>query len=181
MEQETREAATEAFNRLVCEHHDAVLAVAYARLRNLHDAEDVTQEVFVEAFRKGHTIRKPDKVSAWLFKATTYRCKDHIRKMSRRRRRELAYADSVSANPPPDAGSEKERRQAVLKAIGLLPGKYRVVVMLKHFARLSYADISKMTGLSITTVDGRLQTAKKKLKERLTEKWARELIEHADM
>lgn len=129
------------------------------------------QDVFIEAYRNYHKMKKPEKVSAWLFTATNYRCNDHIRKRSRRVRREQVFAasDNPSSNPAVEAGIEKERRHDVVKAIGSLPEKLRVVVMLKHFARLSYTDISRMTGLSKTTIDGRLRTAKKKLGQKLLE------------
>jgi len=166
----TQEAA-EAFNRLVRNHQKTVFAIAYGKLRNVHDAEDVMQEVFIEAYRNYKRLKNPEKVSAWLFTATTYRSYDHIRKKSRRERRERVYADShnPSSNPSEESLTEKEHHHAVLKAIGALPEKLRLVVMLKHFAKLSYADISKMTGLSKTTIDGRLRTAKKRLNQLLSE------------
>ena len=161
----------ETFNRLVRNHQKAVFAIAYGKLRDIHDAEDVMQEVFIEAYRNYKKLKNPDKVSSWLYTATTYRSNDHIRRKSRRKRRERMYADSYgpSSNPPEESLSEKERHLAVLKAIGALPERLRLVVMLKHFARLSYAEISKMTGLSKTTIDGRLRTAKKKLNQLLSE------------
>lgn len=153
---------TETFARLVNEHQKAVFALAYGKVRNVHDAEDIMQEVFAEAYRKSSSLKNPDKVSAWLFKATLYRCKDHIRKMSRRRRRELKYADTLETSNEVVFDSDPSKR--VLEAIGLLPEKYRIVVMLKHFARLSYAEISDITGLSKTTIDGRLRSAKTRLR-----------------
>lgn len=170
MKAKTKEAA-EAFNRLVRNHQRTVFAIAYGKLQNVHDAEDVMQEVFIEAYRNYKKLKNPDKVSSWLFKATTYRSNDHIRKKSRRERRERVYVDSQSppSNPSEEMLTEKERHFAVLKAVGSLPEKLRLVVMLKHFAKLSYADISRMTGLSKTTIDGRLRTAKKKLNQLLSE------------
>ncbi len=156
---------------LVRQHQKAVFAAAYGRLGNAHDAEDVTQEVFIEAYRNYRRIKKPERVSAWLFTATKYRCNDHIRKKSRRVRRERAYAvsDNSVANPSAVSGIEEERHHDVAKAIESLPEKLRTVVLLKHFARLSYDDISRMTGLSKTTIDGRLRTAKKRLSQKLLE------------
>jgi RNA polymerase sigma-70 factor (ECF subfamily) len=72
-------------------------------------------------------------------------------------------ADSREAEQSGDG-----RAEAVLEAVGRLPEKHRLVIMLKHFGGLSYAEISKMTGLSSTTIDGRLRTAKKELKRALT-------------
>ena len=179
MKKKTRDAYA-TFERIVQEHRQAVFAVAYTRLRNAHDAEDVMHDVFVEALRKLHALRKPERVLPWLFKAVSYRCKDHVRKATRREAREEAFAASASSNPSTDTLSEEERRKAVIGAVDTLQEKYRILVMLKYFGRLSYADISQMTGLSKTTIDGRLRIAKTTLRHKLTEA-QKELIESGDM
>ncbi len=64
---------------------------------------------------------------------------------------------------------DREALEAMFRAISKLPVKIRTVVMLKHLAELSYAEISQMTGLSKTTIDGRLRMGKKKLRQALIE------------
>jgi RNA polymerase sigma-70 factor (ECF subfamily) len=160
---------TDIFAQIVRNHQRAVFAVAYARLRNTHDAEDVMQEVFIEAYRNYHKVKNIGNVRAWLHKATIYRCKDHVRKSIRREKREHIFADSVSGHQFADAQNRAERRTTVLEAVGLLPEKYRLVIMLKHFAQLSYEEISEMTGLSKTVIGSRLQLARNKLKTTLIE------------
>jgi RNA polymerase sigma-70 factor (ECF subfamily) len=159
----------ELFAQLVRENKRAVFAVAQAKLRNSHDAEDVMQEVFVEAYRKFRKMRNPNGIGAWLYKATLYRCNDHFRKESRRERRERIFTETVPSNPstgaPPDSGIS----DAVLKAIELLPEKYRQLLMLKHFARLSYSEISNMTGLPQSKIGNRLHAARRRLREKLIE------------
>lgn len=166
--QATQERA-ELFAQLVCENKRAVFAVALAKLRNPHDAEDVMQEVFVEAYRNFHKLRNPHNIGAWLHKATIYRCKDHFRKKSRREKRERIFAETVQDNPSTGASAETGGNDAVLEAIELLPEKYRHVLLLKHFAMLSYNEISEMTGLSAAAIGNRLQAARKKLQGKLTE------------
>ncbi|RJP68036.1 MAG: RNA polymerase sigma factor [Candidatus Abyssobacteria bacterium SURF_17] len=160
--------AVSAVSSMMREHQKAVFSLAYARLRNAHDAEDVTQDVFVEAFRQIRKLKDARHVLPWLFRVTSCRCKDHVRKVIRREKREADFAWMRSLNPLDDPTLEEQRRDALVKAVDGLPEKFRVVVMLKHFARLSYDDISKMTGLSKTTIDGRLRTAKKRLRKTLS-------------
>lgn len=155
------------FAQLVRDHKKAVFAAAYAKLRNSHDAEDVTQDVFIEAYRSLGRLKNPEKIRPWLYKVTVHRCTDNLRKARRREKRERTYAASVPDNPIGDAGIVEKRRGAVLGAIGMLSEKHRVVVMLKYFAKLSYGDISKMTGLPKSTVSNHLQGAKRILRASL--------------
>jgi RNA polymerase sigma-70 factor (ECF subfamily) len=150
----------------VRERRGAVFALAYGKLGNAHDAEDIMQEVFVEAHRNFHKLKNHKNIPGWLFKVTLNRCKDHWRKKSRRQRREMEFTRITGASAQYQA--DDGLADAVLEAVGRLPEKYRVVVMLRHFAMLSYADISTMTGLSKTTIDGRLRTAKREMKQALT-------------
>ncbi|MFH1754333.1 MAG: RNA polymerase sigma factor [Candidatus Latescibacterota bacterium] len=166
MGQETKEMHA-ALDGLVHRYQRAVFAVAYAKLGNIHDAEDITQDVFLEMYKNADKMNNQAKASAWLFRTTAYRCKDHFRKMSRRKRRELFSADSLFSSTQTEKMVEKERHDLVVKAIDLLPAKYRIVIMLRYFARSSYADISTMTGLAKSTIDGRLRTATKKLRNSL--------------
>lgn len=155
------------FSGFLRDHQGAVFALAYGKLRNSHDAEDIVQDVFIEAYRNRHKLKDLKKGSAWLYKATIYRCKDHVRKLSRRKKRELRYA--TSTNPWTETQFDEESHNGLFDAICVLPDKYRVLVMLRHFAQLSYAEISDMTGLPKTTIDSRLRTAKKKLRNKLLE------------
>jgi len=61
----------EAFGFLVDKYKESIYAFAYSKLRNLHDAEDITQEVFIKAFRKLHTLKRWDSFLAWLYSITS--------------------------------------------------------------------------------------------------------------
>lgn len=157
----------ELFAGFLRDHQGAIFALAYGKLRNVHDAEDIVQEVFIEACRNRHKLKDLTKGPAWLYKATIYRCKDHFRSLSRREKRERRYV--ASTNPWTETHIDEQSHDDLLNAICLLPEKYRVLVMLRHFAQLSYAEISQMTHLPRTTIDSRLRTAKNKLRSMLVE------------
>lgn len=155
-----------AFTDFVRAYQKAAFSVAYGKLRNVHDAEDVAQDVFAEAYRSRNRLDNSKKTSAWLFRTIGYRCNDHLRKKIRREKRELDYAEATSSGC--EGQFDGENTDGLFEAIKLLPEKYLVPVMLKYFADLSYIEISRMTGLSKAKIDHRLRAAKKKLKENLT-------------
>lgn len=157
--------ALEDFTQLVRANRRTVFSVAYAKVRNVQDAEDITQEVFAEAYRKMEILADHKNVAGWLFKAAIFRSKDHLRKAWRRQKRETIYADLAYSSIEEQKGESLS--DGLLAIISELPEKHRSVLLLKHFAKLSYAEISQMTGLSKTTIDGRLRSAKKELKARL--------------
>ena len=157
---------TESFARIVREHQKAVFSIAYAKLGNAHDAEDIKQEVFIEAWRNLSKLTAREKVQAWLFTVTINRCKDYLRKKFRRERREVVYMES-SPQEFKDIQDDPEVYEKVLRAVSDLPEKIRIVIMLRHLAQLSYDEISRMTGLSKTTIDGRLRMGKMKMRQRL--------------
>jgi RNA polymerase sigma factor (sigma-70 family) len=157
---------TEAFARIVREHQKAVFSVACAKMQNVHDAEDVKQDVFVEVWRNFHSFPLIDRVPSYLFTLTISRCKDHFRKKSRLKKREASYVET-QAQQMQSLQEDPEIHDKVMQALSVLPEKIRIVMMLKHFAQLSYDEISRMTGLSKTTIDGRLRMGKKKMKQHL--------------
>ena len=79
----------EAFGFLVDKYKESVYAFAYTKLRNFHDAEDVTQEVFIKAYQKLRTLKYWDDFPAWLYSITSNLCKNWIRAQSSRRDREF--------------------------------------------------------------------------------------------
>ena len=162
-------SGVELFAQLVRDNKRAVYAVALSKLRNMHDAEDVMQDVFIEAYRSFDKIRNPHNIRAWLFKTTLNRCNDHFRKLSRREKRERTFVEKYQNKSSTDVPGAEGRNDAVRQAIEHLPEDYRHVLMLKHFAMFSYAEISEMTGLSNSTITGRLQTARKMFREKLIE------------
>jgi RNA polymerase sigma-70 factor (ECF subfamily) len=154
-----------AFTDFVRDYQKAAFSVAYGKVRNVHDAEDIIQEVFAEAYRKKDKLKTSNRTSAWLFKLIAYRCNDHLRKKIRREKRELDYVRAT--NNDREGQYDADCSDGLFEAIELLPEKYLVLVMLRYFADLSYVEISRMTGLSRATIDHRLRAAKNKLREQL--------------
>lgn len=148
--------------RLVENYGDMVLRLALAKTGNRHDAEDVTQEVFLRLLRKGpERFDSGDHAKHWLLRVTLQRSNDLFRMRSRRREVPLETAETISI---PSADETVDALSAVLK----LPEDLRVAVHLYYYEGLSITQTAKVLGKSEGAVKTRLSRARGKLRELLT-------------
>ena len=154
---------TDAFGLLVEKYHSAVYALTFHLLRNFDDAQDITQDVFIEAFQSLEQLRDSSKFAAWLRGITVNLCK-----MWMRRHRETVSLEEIeddwpahnSASTPAEECENKELRHAVMKAINALSEKNRLVMTLYYMDGLSYKEIATFLDVPVTTVEGRMFRAR---------------------
>lgn len=123
-------------------HQQAVFRTAYSIVRRHDDAEDVTQDVFIELFKaiKRYDVKRP--FSAWLHGIAVHRSLDRIR-----RRKDHSPIEEVLDLPSlvdsPEVACEKtERRAAIWNAIGKLSPKHRAAVVLRYYHGFSEAEMA---------------------------------------
>ena len=156
----------EAFALIVDRYQDAVFGVALARLRDFHRAEDVAQQVLVEAFERLGTLRDPSRLGAWLRSITIHHCIDHLR----RRRDVTRIEDNMHPGGEGDPGEDLQRRElreAVLAAIARLSKAQRETTTLFYLNGYSIAEVAGMQEVPVGTVKRRLHDAREKLKEEM--------------
>jgi RNA polymerase sigma-70 factor (ECF subfamily) len=149
------------WDQIVSDHGPAVVRLARRILGPGPDAEDVVQEVFLEAFQ----LQQRQEVGNWaglLRKVATWRALDRLR---RRRRMEpldgLECADA--AGGPHEAAVARELAQRLREAIGQLPDGQAAVFSLRYFDELSYDQIAQALGISPAAVGMALRKARVKL------------------
>jgi RNA polymerase sigma factor (sigma-70 family) len=157
----------EAFTELVERYKDAVQNLAYRMLGNLAEAEDVTQETFVRAYTQLATYKPVHKFSTWLLSIASHLAIDQLR---RRRFLALPLEDVPFLEWIADAGIgpeqsalEGEQHDEIQVYLQRLPGKYRVVIILRYWYDLSYEEISRMLDLTPALVKARLHRARELL------------------
>jgi RNA polymerase sigma-70 factor (ECF subfamily) len=150
---------TEAFGTLVRIHQKAALRVAFLVVRDRAEAEDVTQEALVNAYKALGRFRADSPFRPWLLRIVRNEALNRIRGRKRREfyARQL-FAESVpgGAAPSPETILVVDSgRRAVLAAMERLPDKYRVVLYHRYLIDLSEAEVSEVLGIPKGTVKSR--------------------------
>ena len=170
----TVEGDVEAFNELVNRHHTKIYGLAYRMLGNAEDAEDATQETFLEAYKSIKTFRFQSQFGTWLYRVGMNTCNQYIRKAKSRNRMLNAYTEETAAQGmteereiPERMAIKTEQRKVIQAAIDRLPPKQREVVTLYYMQHLKYKEIAEVLNCSLGTVASRLNKAMQNLKVKL--------------
>lgn len=148
------------WDRIVECHAARVFRVAMRILRSVQDAEDVSQDVFVEAFR----LHKTGPVQSWtglLVRLATLRSLDRLRR--NRPTVELRDGDRISPIAPPDELQAGELADWLRQSIAGLPDQQATVFVMHHFEQLSRDEISAALGVSPEAVSTALYKARQRL------------------
>ena len=170
----TVEGDAEAFNELVNRHYKKIYGLAYRMLSNSEDAEDATQETFLEAYKSIKTFRFQSQFGTWLYRVALNTCNQYIRKSKTRNRMLEAWTEETAAHGmaeeqeiPEQIAIKTEQREVIQAAIDRLPPKQREVVTLYYMQHLKYKEIAEILDCSLGTVASRLNKAMQNLKTKL--------------
>ena len=153
------------WDQIVDRHTQRVFRVALRILGSVQDAEDVSQDVFTEAFQ----LHQRGPVQSWtglLVRLATLRALDR-----RRRRRpsvEVREDDRISTVEPFDAVAASELASWLRAAIGQLPDQQATVFVMHHFEHLERDDIATTLGITADAVSTTLYKARQRLFEQLS-------------
>lgn len=156
-----------AFTRLVDRYRNAACATAFGILRHPDDAQDAAQEAFVQAYLRLGQLRHPDRFGPWLRRVVARVCLERLR-----RARPALSLDEMEASgrsvavAGPEASLE---RFAVRDALGQLSEVQRLTVTLHYLGGYSHEEIARHLEIPLPTVRSRLQHAKRRLREEMTE------------
>lgn len=175
-----------AFEFLVKKYKDAIYGTTYHYVGNFSDAQDLVQEVFIQAYINLPRLKEPGKFGNWLFGIASNVSKMWLRNQKKRK---IVIEDSSSSLS--ERHEKEEIQQHIRKAIGVLSEKNKLALTLYYINGYSYKEVASFLNVPVTTVEGRLHKARKKLKKelipmlkknfnehKLSEKFAAELIQY---
>jgi RNA polymerase sigma-70 factor (ECF subfamily) len=154
------------FEPIVARYERVMFALALRMLGDYEDARDATQNAFIRAYERLETYDPDRRFFSWMYRIVVNECLN----LRRARRPTEPLMDSVeepAAAGPLQQVANGEQSAWIDAALVKLPEDQRMVVVLRHFADLSYAEIGDVTGVPEKTVKSRLFEARQRLSELL--------------
>src|SRR5579863_2920567 len=167
-----------AFDYLVTYYHAGVFNLVYGILSDSADAADVTQEVFLRAFRGIHGFRQGSSLKTWLYRISVRQALNHRRWCWRHHRQQVSIdADEEGKNPaldlrdleasPLEQAETAEMQATVRQALAQVPEVFRSAVLLRDLEGLSYEEVAEVLDVSVGTVKSRILRGRRILRELL--------------
>lgn len=157
-------AGLSSFEQLLLAHSRPVLRLAVRLTGNLHDAQDVSQDVFLKLYREWKRFGNEAEVLPWLYRVTINACFDTRRK-AKRSRLTIISSDLRSAAPTPEDTARNTEDAALLQAgLESLTDRERAAIALRELEGLSTAEVAQILGSAESTVRVQISAARVKLR-----------------
>lgn len=177
-----RSGDEEAFRLLVDRFQDKIFKTCLSILNDRDDADDLTQEVFIEAFRSIRSFKSQSTLSTWLYRIAVNKSFNFIRSAKRK-----AFLQTVGLLQIPDIPEKpvnfdaedesevlKQQKKLIWQAIRSLPEKQKAAFVLHKITGLSYAEIAQTLRITLPAVESLIFRAKRNLQKRLSRELKRE-------
>lgn len=169
----------QAFKKLVDEWQDMVYNTALGIVQNSDDADDITQDVFVQVYQSVSSFKGESKFSTWLYRIVISKALDHVKKKKRKKRFAFVLSlfgsikeeelHAVEFNHPGVVLENKERAAELFKALRQLPDNQRIAYTLHKLEAQQHHEIAAIMDTSVTAVESLIARAKINLRKILKE------------
>ena len=163
-----------AFSTLVEKYQKNVHALVWRKIGDFHYAEEITQDTFLQAYKKLSTLKNHNQFAGWLYVIANRLCINWMRKkkpamqsLEGTRGEEVAqYSYDHYVSGEREAEATEQRSEIVKRLLSRLPESERTVVTLYYLGEMNAKEIGKFLGVSVKTIHSRLHRARKRLQER---------------
>lgn len=167
-----------AFRELYETFKSRVYNTSFSYFQNTEDAEEITQDVFLEIFRSAGKFKESASVSTWIYRITVNKCLDGLRYKNRKKRVGLVMSlfskttgelkvDVAHLANPERILEDREKAELLLKVISELPESQKTAFILSYIEDLPQREISVIMELSGKAVESLIQRAKGNLRKKL--------------
>ena len=147
------------FDALIEATQHRLVQFAFCRLHSLADAEDVVQDVFVQAYRDRARHREVDNVVPFLFRMVANRATDLLRK----RKRAAGPLEDLAIEPA--SADRPQHQRSIEKLLARLPSRQAEVIRLRVYGELPFEAVARSMGCSVPTVKSRFRYGIQKLRK----------------
>lgn len=176
-----------AFEELILQHEKIVYNVALRMMNHSEDAKDISQEVFLKAYRNIGNFDERSQFSTWIYRITANTCIDEMRKRKGKQsfslEEELENEEGSMQRQVADEGEtpeesmlREEQKSEILQALESLSPEHKAAVILRDIKGLSYEEITEILELTLGTVKSRISRGRNQLKQEILK--LREQDEH---
>ena len=155
---------TTAFDEIMVRYERQIYRICYRFVENREDALDLAQDVFIKAFEHLATFRRESTLKTWLYRIAMNHCINHVKKHSQEFVEVTEYTGSVHASVHAQM-EDREQREHFRSLVKLLPPKQKAILELRINEHLSYEEIAKISGRSISTIKASVFFALEKLRK----------------
>jgi len=170
-----------AFGILVDRYKDMVYTLCLRMVGSREEAEEVSQDTFLKAYRSLEKFKGDSKFSTWIYRIAYNSCLDRIKKNKRRLWEssidEKDYYDVAAVESGYDDLDKQARSEAIRSCLEKLPGDAGFLLTLYYLEELSLKEISKITGNNMNNLKVKLFRSRKKLVQLIQDYIAPELLE----
>jgi len=153
-----------AFDELMIRYERPIYRVCYRFVENREDAMDLAQEVFIKAFEHLGTFRRESSLKTWLYRIAMNHCINHVKKHTQEFVEVNEYTGSIRASVQSQL-EEREQREQFRRLVKQLPPKQKAILEMRINEQLSYEEIAKISGRSVSTIKASVFFALEKLRK----------------
>lgn len=162
----------EAFSILVQKHQKKIHAIAWGKIGDYHIAEEITQDTFLQVYKKLHTLKNPKQFDGWIYVITNRLCINWLQ----RNKTPIQSIEDTSVEEIENSyynhyeSEQLEKEVAtrnsliVKKLLAQLPESERTVMNLYYLGEMTASEISKSLGVSVNTIKSKIRRARNRLK-----------------
>jgi RNA polymerase sigma-70 factor (ECF subfamily) len=157
-----------AFDELMLRYERQIYRLCYRFVENRDDARDLAQEVFIKAFEHLPTFRRESSFKTWLYRIGMNHCINHVKKHTREF---VEVTENIGSTRPSIHAEmeEREQREQLRRLVKQLPPKQKAILELRIHEQLSYEEIAKISGRSVSTIKASVFFALEKIRKLVKE------------
>ncbi|RCS27546.1 RNA polymerase sigma factor [Polaribacter sp. WD7] len=158
---------TNAFSYLVDNYKNMIYSLAYKMTKNKEEAEEISQDTFIKAYKNLSNFKGDSKFSTWLYKIAYHATLDAVKKNKRNAStfeiNEITYNQIKSVEDILEGIERKERAKILNECLLKLPEEERSIIWMFYYEELSLKEIIEISGLSEANIKVKLHRARKRL------------------